>query len=140
MERQEAHWLIARVGVLRHACDLDLLIFFVRHPRSLLTSEQLAAFVGCELPQLSASLDVLINAGLLTRTQNPTHAARLYVFRPDTTDHEWLPSFIQHASTRAGRIALKEALGRQSAEASNREKRPVDLVTRVTRARIARNA
>jgi hypothetical protein len=31
---------------LRDACDLDLLLFFSRHPRVVLSSEQLAAYVA----------------------------------------------------------------------------------------------
>lgn len=38
--------LLDGVPTLRRACDLDLLLFFARRPVSLLTSEQLAAFVG----------------------------------------------------------------------------------------------
>ncbi|MGH9330461.1 MAG: hypothetical protein ACRD09_08465 [Vicinamibacterales bacterium] len=56
------------------------MLFFARHPRTLLISEQLAVWLGYELKQIAGSLDVLMAAGLLTRTQNPTHAARLYVF------------------------------------------------------------
>jgi len=43
MKREQARRLVERIGVLRNACDLDLLLFFVRHPRALLTSEQIAA-------------------------------------------------------------------------------------------------
>jgi hypothetical protein len=80
VSRDDAHLLLDRIGVLKPACDLDLLVFFARHPRALLTSEQLAAWLGYELKQIAESLEVLLEAGLLARTQNPTHAARMYVF------------------------------------------------------------
>jgi hypothetical protein len=52
---------------LRDACDLDLLLFFSRHPRVVLSSEQLATYVGYELPQVARALDRLLGAGLLKR-------------------------------------------------------------------------
>ena len=97
-------------GLLRHPCDLDLLLFFVRHPRSLLTSESLAAFLGYEIRQIAESLEVLLSAGLVKRTQTPAHAARLYVLAADTHGDGWLPSLLALASTRPGRLALREAL------------------------------
>jgi DNA-binding MarR family transcriptional regulator len=72
--------LLDRVGArLRHPCDLDLLRFFRRHPRALLTSEQLAACVGYDAQQVGLSLDSLIGAGLMTRSQAPKVSARMYV-------------------------------------------------------------
>src|SRR5688500_17990791 len=110
MNRENARRLLDQIGVLRHACDLDLLLFFARHPRSLLASGALATFLGYGLAQVAGSLDVLLDAGLLTRTQTPMHAARLYVFSIGGTTAEWLPSLLQHASTRAGRQTLIDAL------------------------------
>jgi hypothetical protein len=40
---------------LRDVCDLDLLLFFTRHPSAVLSSEQLAAHVGYDLPQVARS-------------------------------------------------------------------------------------
>ena len=110
MRHQDAQRLLARVEVLRHPCDLDLLLFFARHPRALISSEQLAAWLGYELKQIADSLEVLLTAGVLTRTQNPTHAARLYVFNIAGTGGGWLPSLLAYASTRAGRLAVIEVL------------------------------
>ena len=110
----EAQRLLERVGVLRHPCDLDLLLFFSRHPRALITSEQLAVWLGHELKQIADSLDVLLNAGVLTRTQNPTHAARRYVFNIGGTSGGWLPSLLALASTREGRLAIVEVLSRRA--------------------------
>lgn len=110
MKASEAANLLQRIGVLRSRCDLDLLIFFARHPTALLTSEQLAHWLGHELKAIAVSLDVLLDAGLIERNQNPAHAARMYVFR-DSVGGGWLPSLLRLAKTRAGRLALIEALG-----------------------------
>src|SRR5207247_11259236 len=93
--------LLGSIGTLRHPCDLDLLLFFHRHPRTILTSERLAAYVGYELNQLARSLDRLTDAGLLERSQNPTHGVRLYVLK--TPETGWLVSVLDIESTREGR-------------------------------------
>ena len=120
MHREEARRLLDRIRVLKHACDLDLLVFFARHPRSLLASESLASFLGYDLKDIAASLDVLLGAGLLKRAQTPAHAARLYVFALDGAhvgpDGGWLPALLEMASTRQGRLALREALRCRSSE------------------------
>ena len=46
MKDEQARCLLDRIGILRDRCDLDLLLFFVRHPRVLLSSEQIAALRG----------------------------------------------------------------------------------------------
>lgn len=129
MTSQDARRLLDRISVLRHPCDLDLLLFFARHPRTLLTSEQLAAWLGYELNEIADSLEVVMTAGLLTRTQNPTHAARMYVFAMAGPNGGWLPSLLESASTRQGRLALIEAL---SGGASNDTDGPVARGTRDT--------
>ena len=112
--------LLGSVGVLRHPCDLDLLVFFHRHPRAILTSERLAAYVGYDLNQLARSLDLLTDAGLLERSPNPTHAARLYVLK--TPETGWLASVLDIASTRDGRQKLlhtmQEAADREASDHS----------------------
>src|SRR6266704_2030435 len=55
--------LLDRIECLRHPCDLDLLLFFSRHPRAYLLSERLAEYVGYELPQVAQSLETVITAG-----------------------------------------------------------------------------
>jgi hypothetical protein len=118
MEQNDAADLLERIGVLRSRCDLDLLIFFARHPTSLLTSEQLATWIGYELKQIAASLETLLSARLLTRTQNPTRAARMYVFSVGTTGEGWIRPLVELAKTRAGRVALLNALATRSQAAS----------------------
>ena len=118
MNREGARRLLDRIPVLKHACDLDLLVFFARHPRSLLASESLACFLGYGIKDIAESLDVLLGAGLLKRAQTPAHAARLYVFALNGAqvgpDGGWLPALLEMASTRQGRLALRESLGRSS--------------------------
>jgi hypothetical protein len=58
--------LLARTPFIRGACDLDLIGFLHRHPRRLLTTEQLAGFVGYNLKEIAKSLDGFIEAGLST--------------------------------------------------------------------------
>lgn len=119
MTREDAHRLLDRIGALKHACDLDLLVFFARHPRALLTSEQLAAWLGYDLQQIAESLELLLGAGILTRTQNPTHAARLYVFSSEGPGGGWLSTLLTLASTRAGRLSMIEELSRRASEADD---------------------
>ncbi|MBA2260304.1 MAG: hypothetical protein H0W18_15535 [Acidobacteria bacterium] len=133
MEHEEPRGLLDRIGVLRHRCDLDLLVFFSRHPRVLLTSESLVRFLGDDDSEIARSLDVLLATGLLTRTQTPTHAARLYVFSSDGPHPDWLPSILHVASTAEGRRRLlavlserddDESIGRRADFARRQAARP----------------
>lgn len=96
--------------MVRDACDLDLLVFLHRHPRALLTSEQIAAFVGYDIKQIAKSLEALIEAGLLERTQNPMHAARMYVLDLDGPQHGGIRELLKLASTRNGRESTLQTL------------------------------
>jgi len=118
MEIDDARQLLDRTGILRNACDLDLLLFFARHSRALLSSESLAGFLGYDLKDIADSLEVLLAGGLLNRKQTSAHAARLYVLA-DSEPNEWIASFLAFASTRPGRLALKQALVRRSQESGN---------------------
>ena len=102
--------LLDQIGVLRRPCDLDLLLFFIRHPHALLNSDQIAAFLGYEVKLLGESLDVLVTAELLTRMQTPTSAERMHVFAVGGPHGDWLPSLVELASTREGRLAMRAAL------------------------------
>ena len=102
--------LLERTTALRTPCDLDLLIFFAKHLRTILASEQLAAFLGYGLKDIAESLDRLVDAGLITRTPSPAHPARLYVFSPAGQDDGWLPELLRIASTREGRLTVTGAL------------------------------
>src|SRR5256886_13741322 len=77
--------LLDRIECLRHPCDLDLLLFFSRHPRAYLLTERLAEYVGYELPQVAQSLETVITARLLRRSPDSTHPAPLYLLTPGST-------------------------------------------------------
>jgi DNA-binding IclR family transcriptional regulator len=103
--------LLDRIGCLGHACDLDLLLFFYRHPQAYLKSERLAVYVGYDLPQVERSLETLMTAGLLRQSPDSTRPARLYVLtRSSSTLGGSLSSLLRIAATREGRLAVIRAL------------------------------
>ena len=86
----------------------------------LLTSEQIALFVGYESSQVARSLEAFIEAGLLERTQNPMHAARLYLLVPEgPQNNNGIRELVEFASDRNRRRAILGAL-RRSESASSR--------------------
>lgn len=99
----------AIIGPLQHPCDLDLLLFFSRFPRVLLTNERLAQYVGYDMQSVVKSVETLIDAAILSRSQNPNHEARFYVFTPSQSD-EWVRQVVSTASTREGRTRLLRIL------------------------------
>jgi hypothetical protein len=102
--------LLARAPAIKNACDLDVMVFLHRHPRALLTSEQLAAFVGYNLKEVAKALDVFIEAGLLTRTaQQSMHAARMFVLLLDGPQGGGVRALLELAPTREGRQSIVEA-------------------------------
>ena len=105
--------LLDRIGCLRHPCDLDLLLFFYRHPQAYLKSERLADYTGYDLPQVVHSLEILITAGLLRQSPDSTRPARLYVLARPSALGRSLSSLLQTASTREGRLALIHILKRR---------------------------
>src|SRR6185436_8815860 len=111
LDHDRARALLDRIGVLRHPCDLDLLVFFARHPRSLMASEHLAALLGYGLQQIAESLEVLLKADLVTRTQKASRPARMYVLAAGANG-EWLPPLLDFAATRPGRLAMRRVLTR----------------------------
>ena len=110
MQPDDAQILLDRSDSLRHPCDLDLLIFFVKHPHTLMGSEQLATFMGYDINQVAHSRDVLLEAGLLTRSQTRSQVARMYVLATDGVHRAWLPALVALASTRDGRLSLIRVL------------------------------
>lgn len=103
---EEIARLLVRIPAICGACELDLLVFFHRHPRALLTNEQLAAFVGYDMKQVARTVDAFVDAGLLERNKNPTHAARLYVLLLDGQQGGGLTTLLKVASTRQGRLDI----------------------------------
>lgn len=100
--------------LLRHPCDLDLLIFFASHPHTLMRNEQLAILLGYEFKQIDVSIDILTRAGLVTVSENQTFTSRMYVFVAGDQRPAWLPDLLQLASTREGRLALVQPLRQRS--------------------------
>ena len=109
-EDDPARALLKRLPALQRPCDLDLLVFFAKHPRTLMSSEELARLLGYQLEEIARSLDVLLAAGFLTRTPTVARLARMYVFTTGGTDGGSLPAVVELASTRDGRLALRRAL------------------------------
>jgi hypothetical protein len=105
-----ARTLLNDVQVLQRPCDLDLLLFFARHWRVLLPSEQLARLLGYPLKEIARSRDALVAAGVLTRAQDPTRAERLYVLDKERMNGGPLPAIVALASTPDGRLSLRRAL------------------------------
>jgi DNA-binding MarR family transcriptional regulator len=101
----------------QHPCDLDLLVFFHRHPRVLLTSEQLAARTGYDLKQVARSLDFLIERGLLRRRLNHGRVARVYFFRTDGGE-AWVERLLRLGLTPDGRRVLIRQLRERASRAT----------------------
>jgi hypothetical protein len=116
MKPDHAQRLLDRIAVLLHPCDLDLLIFVARHRRILLPNEQIAGFLGYEVTQIDASLDLLAGAGLVTQMWNRTRGAQMCVLAAADSSREWLPDLLRVASTREGRLAMLQALKRGEPE------------------------
>jgi len=110
----EARALLDGFPALERPCDLDLLVFFAKHPQVLLSSEQLARLLGYELKEVTGSLRVLLAAGVLTRSQSHsrTRPARMYVLHADVMHGGTWPALIKLTSTRDGLLALRRALTR----------------------------
>lgn len=115
----EIRQLLAHAEVIQSACDLDLLVFLHRHPRTLLTSEQLAGFVGYPLKDIARALDTFIEARLLSRTaQQSVHAARMFLLLHDGSQGGGVEAILGFASTRQGRHAILEALNRSGSDST----------------------
>lgn len=116
---EEIKQLLADAPIIRSACELDLLVFFHRHPRALLTSEQVAAFLGYDMRKIAKAIEAFVEEGVLERTQNPAHAARLYVLVLDGPQGGGLTSLLSLASTRGGRQEILALLRRGNSESSS---------------------
>jgi hypothetical protein len=108
--REDLRSLLNGLGGIRHPCDVDLLLFFYRHPRALLTAEKLVSYLGQDHERVAKSIDGLIAAGLLTRSQNPSRSARLYQLSLDGHPGGQLASFLKIASARQGRSEVMRLL------------------------------
>jgi hypothetical protein len=94
---------------LTHPCDLDLALFFYRHQGALMTSDNIAAFLGYDVTELAKSLDLLVERRVLARSQNHTNSVRLYRFTNEHADAS-LRALLEVASTLEGRRRLRRLL------------------------------
>jgi DNA-binding transcriptional ArsR family regulator len=106
----QARGLLDRVPALQRPCDLDLLLFLARHPRTLMTGDQLARLLGYSRDEVGRAMDVLVGAGLITRSESPNRAAAMHVVATATAHDEWLDACLAFASTRDGRLTLRRTL------------------------------
>lgn len=103
--------LLNHATTLRTGCDLDLLLFFRRHPYVLLPGDHLTRLLGYDLHQVKDSLDRLIACGLIRKTQHAMHPARMYLLSDGSTDDNGsLDALLELASTPDGRRAVLKAL------------------------------
>jgi predicted transcriptional regulator len=121
--QEDIERLLTGIPIVVDPCDLDLLMFFYRHPRALLTSEQVAAFVGYDMKEITKSIDRFIDAGLLDRKQNPMHAARLYLLVLEGPKIGGLKTLLELASTREGRETIFQSLEAARRESANDPRR-----------------
>ena len=120
-ESERAERLLARVPEIRNACDLDLLVFLYRHPRTLLTNEQLARFAGYDMKEIARTLEVFVDAGLLERTAQPSaHAARMYLLVLNGPNGGGRQALLDMACTRLGRRQILDLLNKCESAKTNR--------------------
>lgn len=131
----ETKRLLARVRIIRGTCELDVLVFLYRHPRTLLTNEQLAGFVGYDMKQVARVIDAFINAGLLERTHNPKHSARMYLLVLNGPQGDGLTELLRLASTRQGRQQILQLLGRQHSQTES-QAAPLDIAQEKAKRRL----
>lgn len=100
--------LVEAAGI-REACEFDLLLFFLRHPRVVLSSEQLATYVGHEVQHVTRALKLMLDASLLKQGLNPGAAGQMYVLAVDDVA-EWLEPVRRLCATPDGRHGLRTLL------------------------------
>lgn len=110
VERDQIRQWLDGTDAIRSACDLDLLRFFTRHSHALLTTEQIANFVGYSLSQIDEALEHLLAAGHVTRLKGRAADADLYIFDGGDGPGGPVASLLDLASTRDGRLAIVDAL------------------------------
>ena len=131
MGTEDLRSILDRLRGIQHACDLDVLVFFHRHPTALLTSEEIVAFLGYDREQVATSIDGLIGAGLLRRSQNPAHAARLYVLERNGITGGVLARVLAIAATRQGRREVMQVLQSRSSSAPVASGRRIASIAKV---------
>lgn len=113
----KARTLLERLPALQQFCDLDLLVFFSKHPLTLKSKEQLAHLLGYPANEIIRSLDALFTAGFLAGARNTVGPA-MYLFETGGTNGGLLLEVVEFASTRLGRLALRLELASSLAGAT----------------------
>ena len=114
IDTQAIRSLLDHIRGIRDACDLDLMLFFYRHPRALLTSDRLATCVGYDREQVAKALDGLIADGLLMQSRSRSNTVNLYVLDLGGVASEALSSLLEFAVTRGGRVSVMRLLAAAS--------------------------
>jgi hypothetical protein len=107
-ETTEVLQLVEAAGI-RTACEFDLLLFFSRHPRVVLSKEQLATYVGHEVHEVARALELLLDAGLLKGVLNRNVATGMYILPVDRVA-QWLEPVRRLCAAPDGRHALRTSL------------------------------
>lgn len=102
--------MLDEVRCIRHACDLDLLLFFTRHPSALLAAEQIFARLGCDFQQAAVSLEALVDAGIVKRSRGRTGAVCLYALEAGGLEDAALRSLLRLSATPSGRRNIMRLL------------------------------
>jgi hypothetical protein len=110
LSEHDVHAWLSRIGAVQRPCDVDVLLFFATHRRTLMTLEQLAPLLGWRLEDIASGLERLIRAGFVSEFAHPTGPHRLFVCAPAGANDQQLQSFVAFASAREGRLALQQAL------------------------------
>lgn len=138
MTRHQIQELLSSAGSVRSACDLDLLIFLWRHPRSILTTDRLARLTGTTAAQIGSALDLFLERGLLERALHPSHSARLFVLQLQGPSGEATRRLLRLASDADGRREVLRALDTEAGRPEEGTQR-VPQTLRVLRARQVRS-
>jgi hypothetical protein len=101
------------LNLLGRPCDLDVLIFFLRHPDVLLTIDDLAARIGYNVHDVGGSIEVLIATGLLESSKERAESRQSRAVRYRFMLRKWHAirgplSWL--ASSADGRRSLRRAL------------------------------
>lgn len=86
------------------------MLFFHRHPRTLLTNDCLSVFVGYDREQIAHSLDGLIAGGLLKQIRGQSNTVNLYVLEREDPSDETVKRLLEFALKRDGRACVMRLL------------------------------
>ena len=110
VEHEQIRVWLGTSDAIRSACDLDLLRFFTRHSNSLLTTEQIANFVGYSQREVDGTLEHFLTGGLVTCVTGRSAEVDLYALGEVASSNTSVSSLLELASTRDGRLAVIGAL------------------------------